>query len=550
MTLNTISSKSYIDAIHIEDACALDDTSDTSGINGLPKTKKYSPEQLRDYNNLGYGIPLQHFQAKLAQVKKGTISKVRIFCIGDSTTVGQSDATDQWGNSWPAVLTQLFNKAGFNATNAAFYGNGNGHNADTYNTARFTQGSSWSTSGVTGLGGNYFTSTTTTNALSFKPTEYWDTAIQTYLTASGQGTFSTDIDGAGTVNTNGNGSTGLARVTITAASPGIHTLNWKYVSGTAAYAPGVECYNSQLNQVMIVNCGWGGVTTGGIAAGTGAFDPIQSLQFQAADLYIFGTVINDWLLSASLVTLPATVLSLITAARVNGDCIWMLSVPSGITNTPLATQQAYCNVIRTVCAANNVPVVDIFDRYQSFEISNPLGLYYPTNSVHPSVAGYEYIADSIFKTLNVRGESPNIQGITDGSNAVASVVGEVVTSTIAIGSAVSMTTATANTITSITLQPGDYDLWGNIGFIAATGTIPTILTGSINTTTNAQATSPNGGAFAQISATLGTATTSVLPVGTMRVNPTVPTTYYLVGTATFTVSTLTGYGSISARRRR
>lgn len=550
MTTNTITGLGYIDAAHIEDVIGIDDTSDLSGVGGVPKTKKVGLEQIREYGITGYGIPLQHFQSKLHQLKKGTISKVRIFCIGDSTTVGQSDATDQWGNSWPANLTKLFNANGFNATNAAFYGNGNGHNADTYNNARFTQGSSWSTSGITGLGGNYFTATTTTNALSFKPTEYWDTAIQTYLIASGAGTFSTDIDGSGTTNTNANGSTGLAKVTITASSPGIHTLNWKYVSGTAAYAPGVECYNSQLNQVMIVNCGWGGVTTTGIAAGTGAFDPIQSLQFQAADLYIFGTVINDWLGTISLSALATSVQALITAARVSGDCVWMLSVPSGITNTPLATQVTYCNAIRAVCQANNVPIIDIFDRYQSFEISNPLGMYYPTNSIHPSVAGYDLIAKTVFDTLNVKGYTPLIQAVVDGTTAKSSTIGETITSTVAIGSAVSLTSPSASNITSITLQPGDYDIWGNIGFIAATGTIPTVITGSISTTTGTQATSPNGGAYAQIAVTLGTASTNILPIGTMNVNPTVPTTYYLVGSATFTVSTLTAYGSITARRRR
>lgn len=550
MAFNTITNKTFIPAAHIEDVIGIDDTSDTSGPGGTPVTKKVGLEQIRDYTQIGYGIPLQNFQAKLAQVKKGSLSKVRIFCVGDSTTVGKGvTGGDPWGNSWTAVLTQLFKKAGFNATNAAFYGDGDGTNASTYNTARLALSGVWGFQATPTLGGNLFFTTTTSGSLSFTPTDYWDTAIISYLTNSTQGTFTTDIDGAGTVTTNGNGSTSQLRFTQTTATPGIHTLNWKYVSGTKVFASGVECYNSTLSQVMIVNCGWGGVTTAGIAAGTQAFDPIQSLQFQAPDLTIFGTVINDWLTSANQTTLATNVQTLITTARLSGDCIWMLSVPSGIANTPLATQQAYCAVVRGVCLANNVPVIDIFDRFQSYEISNPLGLY-GVDNIHPSAAGYEIMGNAIFNMLNVKGESLSIAGIIDGSSAAASVVGEVVTSTIAIGSAVSMTTATANTITSITLQPGDYDLWGNIGFIAATGTIPTILTGSINTTTNAQATSPNGGAFAQISATLGTATTSVLPVGSMRVNPTVATTYYLVGTATFTVSTLTAYGSISARRRR
>lgn len=506
--------------------------------------------QAKEYEDLQYGIPLQHFQAKLAQVKKGTLSKVRIFCLGDSTTGGKgAGGGDPWGNSWPAVLTQLFQKNGFNATTGAFYASGDGTNASsTYNSKRLTLSGAWATQATPTLGGNLYVTTTTAGSLSFTPTDYWDTAIITYLTNSTQGTFTTDIDGGSPTTTNGNGSTSQLRFTQTTATPGIHTLNWKYVSGTKVFASGVECYNSTLSQVMIVNCGWGGVTTGGMAAGTQAFDPIQSLQFQAPDLTIFGTIINDWLQLTNMTNLATAAQSLITTARLSGDCIWMLSVPSGISNTPLATQQAYVAVIRGVCATNNVPVVDIFDRFQSYEITNPFGLY--SDTIHENGPGYDVVAEAVFKAINPRGENPNLQGIIDGSNAAASVVGEYGTSTVAIGAAVSLTSTQDKTITSITLQPGDYDLWGNIGFIANTGTIPTVLTGSISTTTNTQATSPNGGAFAQVSATLGTATTSVLPVGSMRVNPTVATTYYLVGTATFTVSTLTAYGSLSYRRRR
>ena len=141
-------------------------------------------------------------------------------------------------------------------------------------------------------------------------------------------------------------------------------------------------------------------------------------------------------------------------------------------------------------------------------------------------------------------------GVTDGSVAPAGYIGEIISSSIAIGSATSLTTATAKSITSITLTPGDWMVSGNIGFIAATGTIPTALTASVSVTNNTQATSPNDGAFAQIQATLGTASTNVLTLASTRINITSTTTYYLVGTATFTVSTLTAYGSISARRFR
>lgn len=141
-------------------------------------------------------------------------------------------------------------------------------------------------------------------------------------------------------------------------------------------------------------------------------------------------------------------------------------------------------------------------------------------------------------------------GVTDGSNASAGYIGEVIASTLAIGSATSMTTGTGKTITSISLTPGDWMVDGNIGFIAAAGTLPTELIASISATDNTQATSPNGGAFAQLGLSFTAASTNVLTLSPTRINITSAATYYLVGTAAFTVSTLTAYGSISARRFR
>ena len=141
-------------------------------------------------------------------------------------------------------------------------------------------------------------------------------------------------------------------------------------------------------------------------------------------------------------------------------------------------------------------------------------------------------------------------GMTDASAAAAGYIGEVISSTLAIGSATALTTATAKTVTSISLTAGDWDVWGNIGFIAAAGTLPTILEGSISATDNTQATSPNGGAYFRGEIAYPATSTQICPVGTLRVNISSTTTYYLVATATFTVSTLTAYGAIFARRRR
>lgn len=148
------------------------------------------------------------------------------------------------------------------------------------------------------------------------------------------------------------------------------------------------------------------------------------------------------------------------------------------------------------------------------------------------------------------GYTGNNIGSTNASVATAGYIGEVISSSVAIGSAVSMTTATGKTITSIALTPGDWLVWGNIGYIAAATTIPTLLTNSISATNNTQATSPNGGGFSQLNVTFVTASTNIMTIAPTEINISAAATYYLVGTATFTVSTLTAYGSITAMRFR
>lgn len=169
------------------------------------------------------------------------------------------------------------------------------------------------------------------------------------------------------------------------------------------------------------------------------------------------------------------------------------------------------------------------------------------NSAISSLTYFE--AEAINGAWVVASANQNL-GVIDGSVAAAGYIGQVITSSVGITSATPLTTAIDKSITSITLTAGDWMVSGNIGFIAAATTVPTKLTASISATNNTQAISPNDGGFAQIQATLGTASTNVLTTSPMRINIASTTTYYLVGTATFTGATLSAYGSISARRLR
>lgn len=150
------------------------------------------------------------------------------------------------------------------------------------------------------------------------------------------------------------------------------------------------------------------------------------------------------------------------------------------------------------------------------------------------------------KTIN----QPNIVGATNGGNAAAGSVGELLESSIATGSAVSLVTATAKNVTSISLTAGDWDVFGNIGFVPAGGTTISQINGGISLNSNTLPTAPNGGAQFQLQTTFTAGGAQLVPVGMMRISISITTTVYLVVQSTFGVSTMAAYGYIGARRRR
>ncbi len=144
----------------------------------------------------------------------------------------------------------------------------------------------------------------------------------------------------------------------------------------------------------------------------------------------------------------------------------------------------------------------------------------------------------------------DIKGTNTNDSAAAGNVGEFVSGTVASGSAVGLTSATGANVTSISLTAGDWDVSGNIIFIPAATTSITALFASSSSTSATVAADyyrfddqraayvPAGGGR------IGS------PIPTQRFSLSGTTTIYLVAQANFTVSTLSAYGFISARRVR
>lgn len=141
----------------------------------------------------------------------------------------------------------------------------------------------------------------------------------------------------------------------------------------------------------------------------------------------------------------------------------------------------------------------------------------------------------------------NIIGTQTNDNAPAGSVGELISSVIASGSAVTQTFNTAVNVTSITLTPGDWDVWGNVAF-PTIGTAWQAIAGWVSTTS---ATIPDNSLWAAIGLSTGTfGASSGIPVPQQRFSVNTNTTVYLSSFGNGSSGNGTVCGGIYARRVR
>lgn len=148
------------------------------------------------------------------------------------------------------------------------------------------------------------------------------------------------------------------------------------------------------------------------------------------------------------------------------------------------------------------------------------------------------------------------KGTTTNDSANAGNIGEQIIASVATGSAVSLSTGTAANVTSISLTQGDWDVSGCIIFKPGATTSITLLGAAISGTTGAVPAvigQNSGNDFLVQNASAAFVPGSnddTLCIPPIRVSLSGTTTTYLVGKATFSISTLAEYGQIRARRMR
>ena len=141
----------------------------------------------------------------------------------------------------------------------------------------------------------------------------------------------------------------------------------------------------------------------------------------------------------------------------------------------------------------------------------------------------------------------NMVGVTNGSDAAAGQIGEVISSVVA-SPGVAAPNGVATNITSIALTAGDWDVQGEIWFSTVAPAIVTVQCSISPTSATAGPQGINASRFT-IGGAAGFINNAALPLRPARVSLAAPATYYLVVNAVGG-ATNAAFGNIWARRMR
>ncbi len=223
-------------------------------------------------------------------------------------------------------------------------------------------------------------------------------------------------------------------------------------------------------------------------------------------------------------------------------------------NAVTAAQIANNTITNTQLATNTV-------NNASFRQSAGLSVVGVTGTVTANVADITGTTRQVLG-VNTAGTSlafaqpqgDQLKGTITNDSASAGNVGEFISSTVAFGTPVALSSNVGANVTSISLTAGDWDVSGQLGFTGATSTTVSSLGGSFTTTTGLVSTSAQ--AFVNLvysgSPTLfnGGFNSVSMAMPTTRISLTTTTTIFFTASSVFGASTCSAYGYIGARRAR
>jgi hypothetical protein len=213
-----------------------------------------------------------------------------------------------------------------------------------------------------------------------------------YMNNGGAFTISVDgaSSGAGFATVTPTGAGTMASVTLSGLANTTHTVVVTTTSTTAFYL--VWCDVRQTTGgLLIANFGVCSSNTANWLDGNFYF-PGNLMVEWAPDCTFLDLGINDVGASMTTATIKTNLQSLITKFKATGDVILLTSNPHQSLDFTALNQAKY-----ELAISNDIPLIDIHDRFTSYAVSNPLGYF--NDAAHPTAAGYADKGLTIFKAL-------------------------------------------------------------------------------------------------------------------------------------------------------
>lgn len=253
-----------------------------------------------------------------------------------------------------------------------------------------------SSNGGESLGGYFFVSTTPGSVLHFTPDFPFDSYDVYYQVATNAGVLSTDIGGSTLATINQNGAAGYAKLNVP-CTLGNNTINFTHVSGTIVSVLIVAARNSAAPAVEMLKAGRYAAKIADLSSTSTPWAMANALTVVAPDLTLIKANVNDinatsTNLSSEVAAYKTAYQALINKAKLSGDVIMVIDIPSNTANSSGAVGAAYRLACYQLADTNQCPLIDLNKRYTSYTVSSPL---YYSDGIHQIPAGYCDMAQAI-----------------------------------------------------------------------------------------------------------------------------------------------------------
>lgn len=352
---------------------------------------------------------LPFFRKAVANAKAG-ISRGKIAIIVDSTGMGAGTGTSGTSNlngaaqrAWPQLLGS-FAGGPIGISSNTWWGtqgfdSAAGITLPGYDTRLLTPGANWSPN-LTSLGGKVIRyATGAVNNWVYTPTYAFDSFTVYFLKNSGNGSMTANVDGGaslGTITTT-NASLVWATQTFTGITKGIHTINLVPNNDGQIFIVGIVPWDSTVPALDVVQTAVYGATAATFTPNVNVYDAIPTLKFLAPAVTVIGLTINDSNAQTALATYSANLQIITTAAKVSGDCMYLVGPPSNTAQATNGVLDQYIAIIYTLAVLNNCPVINLKTRWVSYAVTNPILPYFDT--LHPGVLGNQDESQAVYGAL-------------------------------------------------------------------------------------------------------------------------------------------------------